>query len=664
MAIFYVNANADPGGDGTTTATTGTHCAWDSVSDVNGATFSADDQILFNRGDTFAGVTLAPPSSGTSGHPIVFGAYGTGARPIITGTDNDGVLSTAARSYLKFEHINFGDCGIYFLSADRYGIEIDDCVNDSVPSNAVFFTRTDGITITDCSFTNVGNGGIVFYGEVGQGFGCTNGTVSGCTITGTDHSDGITVHPDDTLVADCGDNWVFSNNTISGFGEQGLDIGKAADAIGNVQIIGNDISDNLAGAMNVGLDDGSIISRNWIHNEHQHAIYLGNHSDDVTIAYNIISKCIREVLTTTNTAEASVSNISVLNNVIYTDATLTRNVVYIRANANVSGFTFKNNVVYQAANAGTYIIQIETDTVTQIGGVFDYNIYYPDNGGTGAFDFRDGSGAFATFAAWQSTYSQEAHSSIASPSFVNAGGSYDLETDFQISGAPCQNAGASVGETTDYWGNAVGLVPDIGVYEIAAVAPTVTTTAESSVLQTTATSGGNVTAQGDALVSRGVCWAETENPTTSNDKTTDGTGAGEYASSITGLTAGTTYHVRAYATNTAGTSYGADNPLTTLDNPAITSLSDTTVLAGQSITITGTNFGAVEGTVEFNGSEGTVSAWADTEITVTAPSPLTAGDVVVYISESIYSAGSAYTMQGGAGGANVGAIDPTMGWML
>jgi hypothetical protein len=87
--------------------------------------------------------------------------------------------------------------------------------------------------------------------------------------------------------------------------------------------------------------------------------------------------------------------------------------------------------------------------------------------------------------------------------------------------------------------------------------PTVTTTAASSITSTSATTGGNVTADGGASVTtRGVCWSVNPNPNITNSTTTNGTGTGIFTSSMTGLTLGNTYYVRAYATNTAGTAYG------------------------------------------------------------------------------------------------------------
>lgn len=90
-----------------------------------------------------------------------------------------------------------------------------------------------------------------------------------------------------------------------------------------------------------------------------------------------------------------------------------------------------------------------------------------------------------------------------------------------------------------------------------ATTPTVTTDAASSITTTTATSGGNVTSDGgSAVTARGVCWSTSPNPTTANSKTTDGSGTGTFTSSLTGLSSGTTYYVRAYATNGIGTAYG------------------------------------------------------------------------------------------------------------
>ena len=96
------------------------------------------------------------------------------------------------------------------------------------------------------------------------------------------------------------------------------------------------------------------------------------------------------------------------------------------------------------------------------------------------------------------------------------------------------------------------------------VLPTVTTTAVTQVTETTAVTGGNVTADGNATVTeRGVVYSTTQNPTTSNSKKVSGSGIGSFTCNLTGLQANTTYYVRAYAVNSKGTAYGQEISFTT-----------------------------------------------------------------------------------------------------
>jgi hypothetical protein len=80
---YYVAAAGSDSNSGTSTST-----PWQTVAKVNGATFSPGDSILFNRGDVWYGTALTVPSSGSSGSPITFGAYGSGANPILKGATN------------------------------------------------------------------------------------------------------------------------------------------------------------------------------------------------------------------------------------------------------------------------------------------------------------------------------------------------------------------------------------------------------------------------------------------------------------------------------------------------------------------------------------------------------------------------------------------------
>jgi hypothetical protein len=88
--------------------------------------------------------------------------------------------------------------------------------------------------------------------------------------------------------------------------------------------------------------------------------------------------------------------------------------------------------------------------------------------------------------------------------------------------------------------------------------PTLTTSAISGVTATGATSGGTISASGlNPITASGVCWSTSPTPTIAHSKTAENATSGAFTSTLTGLTAGTTYYLRAYATNAAGTAYGA-----------------------------------------------------------------------------------------------------------
>jgi hypothetical protein len=122
--------------------------------------------------------------------------------------------------------------------------------------------------------------------------------------------------------------------------------------------------------------------------------------------------------------------------------------------------------------------------------------------------------------------------------------------------------------------------------------PKLTTVATSEISYTTATSGGEVTDIGGApILSRGVCWNTSADPTITNSKTTESGDLGSFTSKLTQLTLNTLYYIRAYATNKAGTGYGDQISFTTLQvevpvltTTAITSITSTTAISGGNIT--------------------------------------------------------------------------------
>lgn len=95
--------------------------------------------------------------------------------------------------------------------------------------------------------------------------------------------------------------------------------------------------------------------------------------------------------------------------------------------------------------------------------------------------------------------------------------------------------------------------------------PVVTTAAVTAITKTSAISGGEVKSNGGGEVTaRGLVYSMNPEPTTDDTKIEGGNGMGTFVSKLADLEKFTTYHVRAYAINSAGTAYGSDVQFTTL----------------------------------------------------------------------------------------------------
>ena len=97
------------------------------------------------------------------------------------------------------------------------------------------------------------------------------------------------------------------------------------------------------------------------------------------------------------------------------------------------------------------------------------------------------------------------------------------------------------------------------------ILPTVVTGEVTEITISSAKGSGEVTNDGGTEVTeRGICWSTNENPTLNDNHVAAGTGIGAFTAIMSGLEANTTYHVRAYATNEAGTAYGLDREFVTV----------------------------------------------------------------------------------------------------
>lgn len=170
----------------------------------------------------------------------------------------------------------------------------------------------------------------------------------------------------------------------------------------------------------------------------------------------------------------------------------------------------------------------------------------------------------------------------------------EVSTDWALTGVDLtgSNQGWAVGSDFE---NGRGVLIYFRNPEIPELA-TVITAGVSNITDTTATGGGNVTSDGGTEVTaRGVCWNESGNPVVDGEDTctTDGTGIGAFTSSLSDLSPGTQYHVRAYATNSAGTAYGNDvtftttgttTTLPTVTTTSVSNIGPTTATGGGNVT--------------------------------------------------------------------------------
>lgn len=200
---------------------------------------------------------------------------------------------------------------------------------------------------------------------------------------------------------------------------------------------------------------------------------------------------------------------------------------------------------------------------------------------------------------------------------------------------------------------------------------TVSTTAVSSVSTTSAVSGGTISSNGGgAVTASGVVWSTNQDPTTSDFNTSENATSGVYTSTLSGLTAGTTYYVRAYATNSAGTSYGSQLSFTTLNNivaPTVSTTSQSQV-TNKSFVVSGnvTDWGGANVTergIVYSKTNNNPSLENDTKVTTgtglgTFSSYVYGTDASTLYYVRTFATNSAGTSYGAVATVNTKATDP------
>ena len=147
---------------------------WKTINKVNSTRFAAGDKILFKSGDSFTGQWTIT-NSGSSNGPIYIGSYGSGANPIIDGSNTLQylVLMKDNVNFITFENLDFRNCNpqysggskaLVYLSENNSNIVFKSCnfSQGKLSSNSNFAMLrgfdANNITVQDCDITGKSQG--------------------------------------------------------------------------------------------------------------------------------------------------------------------------------------------------------------------------------------------------------------------------------------------------------------------------------------------------------------------------------------------------------------------------------------------------------------------------------------------------------------------------
>lgn len=489
------------------------------IAQINGASFIAGDSVLLRKGDTWR-EQLIVPSSGYSGNPIVFGSYGTGNNPIISGSNIYSGFSNAGSNVwdisattqpnvvLKSRNLQTkvaskaaitsegkwywtGNVLSIYATSDPSGTVEAGYRNRALDTNDKSYLTFDGITF-ECAnqlygsmiyTTHSTENDVKFYNctiqySAGSGFrvgGSADGNTVGCLIDNCtiryNWNDGIFSQYDgDITINNC---QIYSNGLIPTQEFNGI-FGK----LGGFKITNCNIYDNgrylgLAHGIYQYITNGAVTITNCtIHDQ-------PNGSAIRLRGSGIVAQC-----TLYNNSDAGVNmDTNDIYNVTYT---LVSNLIYgnhvngvIKGGASATGtvdLIMYNNTVYHTGSAEVLAIAQLIKSIVLKNNIFyssasrligfeyrpttstiDYNIYLRSDGIDNRW--KAGNGVYCyTIAEWQAQ-GFDTHGYYVDPLFIST-------SDFQLqSTSTAINAGVSVGLTTDYTGHVFEGLPDVGAYE-------------------------------------------------------------------------------------------------------------------------------------------------------------------------------------------------------
>lgn len=445
---YYVDATA--GNDANSGRSPG--AAWQTIGKVNGSAFLPGDHILFKRGETWTGTTLTVPSSGVAGSPIVFGVYGTGAKPIIDGNDLVDCVSTNGNDYLRFEYLDITqglDFGFVIANVhDVILFECDahDCGNDNVNFDGSYDCAVYGgefynqyVRVNDNRFVcgielkdtchDILIDGAECYGGVGVAAPAHYGAGIGLVNhPGFDLAYNITIR-----------NCYVHDEGLNCFGVRANNANAAAMTDRNVLIEDNLVQANAYGGIQINASAG-VAFRSDGFTIRDNTILLNTGSFGLMLVNVNNCAAYRNVITNNNNSTNQNMNLQECTNVDIWNNTTYSWFDNFWFSVAISGATTANLVLLNNIIGGAIasMMNISVAAGTGVGTLtIDYNLYQY----AGAGNRWNWLGANVNYAAWQAAGNDANSPARGNPLFTNpAGDDYTLQV-----GSPAINAGTDVG---------------------------------------------------------------------------------------------------------------------------------------------------------------------------------------------------------------------------
>ncbi len=414
---------------------------WQTIDAVNAASLGPGDAVYLNRGDTFDG-RLIPNNYGTDGHPIIYGAYGTGPLPIVNGSSSSALyINNSTYHHLRYENIDFaGATGAQVQTVRCYTHDVYfyNCImRDSASWIGFSAWSTTGattynITLDTCTFTGNYKSGLFIGSDTGA-YGPHDVEIKNCTS----YSNGNDAYADHGFYIKFG---VMLHDSIA-YGNSSAGIKVNCETVHNSEFaptVYNCTSYSNAVGIYVAHEAAHIYNNLFYSNTDFNMQFDGD-GDNCLIYFN----------TLVNSTDATYRAISINGNIS------TGNIIMCNLFIQDSAVVTKS-----------IILCASTSTIEQAAGnnTWDYNVYYWSASSSGPIIYDGGAVATKTFAQWQAA-GAEAHGILITdlPDFITR------YTDLHISdGGNLEGCGIAIdGYGVDKDGVARQSPPSPGCYEVA-----------------------------------------------------------------------------------------------------------------------------------------------------------------------------------------------------